>query len=645
MLTYSHALEEFKKVCKEEKHNDEDIKLFLKTITYANKILEGKNRIGGYPLIVHDINTASWIVKSGLCKDTVLCALLYDSYKFISHEEIEQKFGKDVSNMLKETKKLSEMTKKKKEQDNENLNRMILVSLKDLRVLFVKIATKLENVINIKYLPIKEQQRIAKYILNFYAPLANRLGLAVLRRNLEEYSFRIVNASKYTEIKNYLKESEEEQENFLNGLIYEMKTKISSHVELKNIFGRIKSIYSIYSKFQRNSNQVQQGKKSLKQQWDIYGIRIIVNTIGECYKVRDLIFKEFKVFRELTKDYIANTKPNGYESIHVFLEHKNKRVEIQIRTQEMDFFAEKGSAAHSSYKGFNPNLTFEKRISWLRDLFEVQQDSTSNEFLKKTSFELFNERIFCFTPHNDVIKLDKDSCVWDFAFALHNKIGLHCVGAMIDGVFCVGEHKLENGTTVEIITHKDQKPSKSWLDYCKTKKARISVKDYLTKFGNVKKEELEILLPIERNYVDFIQPTKKTKEHYRYTIAKCCNPLPLDHLQGNIRDDLIYVHKKDCDKLKAYDKFISLEWMEKTPKEFFLIVNARNRKGLLMDLLSTMKNKDLSIIKVKATSINDENAKTIIKLNSSQLKVVSGVVKKLEKIEGVTSVKIEGIKS
>ena len=145
--------------------------------------------------------------------------------------------------------------------------------------------------------------------------------------------------------------------------------------------------------------------------------------------------------------------------------------------------------------------------------------------------------------------------------------------------------------------------------------------------------------------MDFIQPTKKTKEHYRYTIAKCCNPLPLDHLQGNIKDDLIYVHKKDCDKLTSYDKFISLEWMEKTPKEFFLIVNARNRKGLLMDLLSTMKNKDLSIIKVKATSINDENAKTIIKLNSAPLKIVSSVVKKLEKIKGVTSVKIEGIKS
>jgi GTP diphosphokinase / guanosine-3',5'-bis(diphosphate) 3'-diphosphatase len=637
--TYETALKKFLEVCKKNEYPESEIKEFLRIIDYSKKILKNEKRIAGYASIVHNIRIATWIARSKLGIRTLKCGLLYETCRHVSDEDIEKNFGREISQMMKDTKKISEYTKKKKKESHENLNEMLISSLKDVRVLIVKMAAKLENLIAIDVLPKEKQLKVAKDVLDFYAPLALRIGTEKIRREFEDKAFQIINPKKYNEIVKYLQNTKEERESFLKELVSDVEKYFKKNKQ-KIIFirSRVKHIYSIYNKFKREINEIENGKKKLVEQSDHYGIRIICKDVEDCFKVASLLKKKYKTIE--IKDYITQKKPNNYQSIHMIFEIEDKKVEFQIRTEDMDYIAEYGSASHNAYKHSQPINQLDAKINWLREMFEIQADSRASQTLRKISFEMFNENIFCFTPHNDIIKLPRDSVVLDFAFSLHKDLGLKCIGGIVNNSFECPIFKLKTGDVVEIVEHTKQIPSPDWLNYCKTKKAKNEIKKYLIsekkmKFVENKKETL-----IEEETKLVIVENSKLKSP-KIKLASCCMPLPLNRISGLEKKDSIYVHKNTCEKIIKQKNKVKCSWSTKDFEDIHLIINAIDRAGIISDLMNSIKNDNDLISNIKGEVLSKTNARCIFIMKKTNLGKISGLIEKLNKVKGVTSIRVK----
>ncbi len=460
-----------------------DIYKIIKAGIYAINKHQGQFRKSGEPYYIHPIEVAKIVADLKLDRDSIIAALLHDVVEDTDTplEEIEKKFGKDVASLVNGLTKIEKHKfSSKEEAEVENFRKLILSMAKDFRVILIKIADRLHNMRTLDALRPDKQKRISEETLKVYAPLAARVGLWKIKNELEDLAFKYINPEEYKKIKNYIAKSKKEQEKFLNKIIERIKKELDKHNIKADIQYRVKHIYGIYEKMQRKN-------LPLQQIYDIYGIRILVDKLEQCYGVLGIIHNIFEPLPDRFKDYIAKPKPNQYRALHTTILVDNKPVEIQIKTYEMHEIAEKGIAAHFKYKGgkFLSKKEVEKFIK-IRDslekLFKYPQDTSIVKDIKENlDKELILDEIYVFTPKKDVIKLPLDATPIDFAYRIHTEVGHRVKQAKVNGSIVPLDFKLKSGDVVEIITGSHPNPKSDWLKFVKTSKARVNIRQFLIK--------------------------------------------------------------------------------------------------------------------------------------------------------------------
>ncbi len=457
-----------------------NIRLVEKAYVYSAKAHQGQVRLSGEPYLSHPLEVAYILTKMKMDEVCVSAGLLHDTLEDTSatEEELERLFGEQVCNIVKGVTKISQIKFSSREQKQaENIRKMILAMASDIRVILVKLADRLHNMRTLGYQSLEKQRLIAQETLDIYAPLAGRLGIYWLKAELEDLSFYYLEPEMYERVKNAVAQRKEEQEKFIREVKEILKKKLSEANIKASVKGRPKHLYSIYRKIVSRDIPID-------QLYDIIGFRIIVNSINECYETLGIIHSIWKQVPGRFKDYISLPKENMYQSLHTtVIGPYAQKMEIQIRTWKMDKIAEEGIAAHWKYKeGKTGEEADEKLFSWLRQIIESQQQlSDSREFLENIKMNLFPEEVYVFTPKGEVRTFPRGATPIDFAYSIHSEIGDRCIGAKIDGRIVPLSYKLKSGSVIEIITSPRQHPSKDWLDFVKTPKARTKIRQWLRK--------------------------------------------------------------------------------------------------------------------------------------------------------------------
>ena len=479
----SEYFEELKKMIDPGKGYD--MERIEKAYLLAEKAHSGQFRASGEPYIVHPVEAAKITVQLGMDTDTVVTALLHDVVEDtdITLEEIKKEFGTDVANLVDGVTKLKQIKKvnnaSKEEQQAENVRKMFMAMAKDIRVIIVKLADRLHNMRTIDAKPVEKQRRIAHETMEIYAPLAHRLGIRPIMEELEDRCIRVLDPVGYHDIESRMEMQKDEQKEFLDHI----KNKIDERLRKENcefyLMGRIKSVYGIYRKI------YEQGK-SMEEIYDIYAVRVIVNTVYDCYYVLGVMHDLFRPIPDRFKDYISTPKQNMYQSLHTTcIDSKGIPFEIQIRTWDMHHTAEYGIAAHWKYKaGIQGKNELEERLAWVRQLLEQQQELDDVEDIVHTiKTDIAIDEVFVFTPKGDVINLPLGSTVVDFAYAIHTAVGNRMVGAKINGRIVSLDTEVKTGMIVEIITTNSpgHGPSRDWLNIAKTSSARTKIRSWFKK--------------------------------------------------------------------------------------------------------------------------------------------------------------------
>ena len=449
-----------------------------KAYNFAISAHKNQKRQTGDPYVIHPVAVANILTELKLDSATIVTGLLHDTIEDTkaTYDIVLKEFGKEVADLVDGVTKISELENKAVENSKaENFRKLILATSKDIRVLLVKIADRLHNMRTIQAFDSEEKkQRIAKETMEIYAPLADRMGMNRIRDELEDLSFSVLNTkarSLIIERLNFIKNNKEDNFNFISSELIEL---LKSRGVKAKITGREKTAFSIWRKMQSK-------KISLEQLTDIIGFRILLDNVDDCYKTLGILHTEYSTIPGKFKDYISTPKINKYKSIHTALVGPTKhRVEIQIRTQEMHEFAERGIASHWKYKSSEKYSDISwKEYDWLRDLVEIIETGNSpDHYYEFTKLQMFQDNVFCFTPKGGVIKLPKDATPIDFAYAVHTKIGNTAIGCYVNGTEQTLQTLLKNGDIVKIVGSKKVSPSLHWLSSCKTGKARASIRRY-----------------------------------------------------------------------------------------------------------------------------------------------------------------------
>ena len=462
-----------------------------KAFNFAVKAHQNQKRASGDPYSVHPIEVANILTELKLDSATITTGLLHDTIEdtFATYETIKSEFGDEVAELVDGVTKISVFENTAGLNSKvENFRKLILATSKDIRVLLVKIADRLHNMRTIKAIPKEEKrQRIAQETMEIYAPLADRMGMHRIRDELEDLSFEILNNDARELIKNKLDEIKSDKKDLFESLSFELSSILNeNHIDAE-IHGREKTPFSIWRK-------VQKKRISLEQITDIIGFRITLSSVDECYKTLGIFHKKWNCIPGKFKDYISSPKINGYKSLHTSVIGSNQKpIEIQIRTNEMHEFAERGVASHWKYKSSEKfNSLSWKEYDWLKDLVEIIEKNENPEHsYEYTKLQMFQENVFCFTPKGSVIKLPKDATPIDFAYAVHTKIGNTAIGCEINGNKSELQELLRNGDRVNIITSKNQSPSLHWIPTTKTGKARAAIRRYWHDKGEQKEEKIK----------------------------------------------------------------------------------------------------------------------------------------------------------
>jgi RelA/SpoT family (p)ppGpp synthetase len=600
----------------------------VEAFEFAAHAHEGQTRHSGEPYITHPVAVAGILADLHLDPNTLKAALLHDVIEDTpaAKEEIAARFGDEVAGIVDGVSKLDKLRfRNREEAQAESFRKMILAMVEDIRVILVKLADRTHNMRTLEALPPAKRRRIARETLEIYAPIANRLGINSMRLELQELGFQHLHPQRYRVLAKTVKTTKGNQKQLVKKISQNLQQTLTNEGIEAKVAGREKHLYSIYRKMRSKG-------RSLHEIVDMFGFRIIVDSVDTCYRVLGVVHRLYKPMPGRFKDYIAIPRVNGYQSLHTTLFGPDSMpLEVQIRTEDMDRVAESGIAAHWQYKsgGSEVSAPHARAREWLRGLMEMQDGSDSEEFLESVKVDLFPDKVYVFTPKGEILRLPRGSTCVDFAYAVHTDVGNRCVAAKINRRLVPLRSQLRNGETVEIITAKGAKPNPSWVNFVATAKARTAVRQYLKRLQHHDAADLgrrmldhalsayktsvrklgaermaEVLKPlglsspaqlyeqvglgerlaplVARNLVASEEPTASEQqeplaisgtEGMVVTFARCCSPIPGDAIMGYLSAGRgIVIHRDNCGNLTEYrkqpDKWLSVQWKPRIDQNF-----------------------------------------------------------------------------
>jgi len=572
---------------------------------------EGQKRKSGEAYISHPVAVAQELADMHLDSQAITAAILHDVVEDTdaSLAQIEEKFGPEVAGLVDGVSKLDQIQfRSRAEAQAESFRKMMLAMIEDIRVILVKLADRLHNMQTLDAMPADKKARIARETLDIYAPIANRLGINRFKVMLEDLGFRHLYPMRYRVLDRALRRSKGDQRQMVKKITDEFEATLAEENIVGDVIGREKHLYSIYKKMSEK-------KRLLSDVVDVYGFRIIVNDVNDCYKVLGLVHGLYKPMPGRFKDYVAIPRINGYQSLHTTLfGPKGQPLEVQIRTREMDRVAESGVASHWQYKAEEKSDATPQRRArdWLANLAELQSSGTSEEFLESVKVDLFPDKIYVFTPKGDIMPLPKGATTVDFAYAVHTDIGNRCVAAKIDRGLVPLRTQLQNGQTVEIVTSRGARPNPNWLSFVRSAKARTAIRNHmktmrssesvdlgkrlldrslrdvdsslrkigktrmksaLDELGLNKNDELyeqiglgERLAPLTARFLVGVNEDGETEpntaslviagtEGMVVSYARCCHPIPGDDVMGYLSSGRgVVIHRNNCGNLSNFRK-------------------------------------------------------------------------------------------
>jgi len=471
-----------------EYHPEADVDIILDAYFFSAKAHRGQSRQSGEAYLSHPVEVAYNLTRLKMDEKTVAAGLLHDTLEdtLATEDEIKELFGDEIYHMVEGVTKISQVQFATwEEKQAENYRKMILAMAHDIRVVLIKLADRAHNLRTLESMSAEQQKRISKETLDIYAPIANRLGIGWLKAELEDGSFRYVSPEKYRAIVDRMHQGEDERDTLVKTVCEAVKKELGSAQIEGGVTGRSKHYYSIYKKM-----VLQQ--IGFEDVYDLIGVRVITGSVKDCYAALGLVHSLWRPIPGKFKDYIAMPKPNMYQSLHTTVNGPSgQRVEIQIRSSEMHKVAEEGIAAHWQYKDGSKPKTQEDHLSWVRHLLEAQSEiQNPKDFLNAFKVDLFFQEVYVFTPEGEVIALPRGATSVDFAYQVHTDIGNHCLAAKVNGKIVNLKYKLKNGDRVEILTSKQKHPSRDWLSFVKTSKARSKIIQYINHRDREKSLEL-----------------------------------------------------------------------------------------------------------------------------------------------------------
>ena len=637
---------------------------------YAEAAHKGQKRKSGEAFITHPIAVADILADLHLDGATIAAAILHDVVEDTpsSMAEVEQKFGKEVAEIVDGVTKLDQVQfKSRKEAQAESFRKMILAMVRDIRVIMVKLADRTHNMRTLSAMPAEKRRAVARETLDIYAPIANRLGIHSIKLELEELGFHTLYPQRYRIIERELKRARGNQREFLPKIVKALRKALTASGVNGRVEAREKHLYSVYVKMRRKH-------LSLSQVVDMFGVRIVVGSVDECYRTLGLVHGLYRPMPGRFKDYIAIPRVNGYQSLHTSLFGPNGMpIEVQIRTEDMHRMAESGIAAHWQYKsGENDGEAQQLRArEWLQGVMDLHEGS-AEELVESVKVDLFPDKVYVFTPKGDIMRLPRGASCVDFAYAVHTGVGQRCVAAKVDRRLVPLRTVLRNGQTVEIITAKGAQPNPAWASFVTTAKARSAIRQYLKNLKrgeaaelggrmlNQALEEFELSLKklpqgrldqvahsialrdgqellekiglgerlarlIARRLLpdDDLRPDSLISqplaiagtEGLVVSYARCCFPIPFDSIVAYLSSGRgIVIHRDNCSNVAAFgkqqDKWIPAVWQKDQQHVFSagLMVEATNRMGILAEVATRIAGEQSNISHVNVDSSQGDHS-------------------------------------
>ncbi len=610
-----------------------DMKLIKKAYELSKKAHAGQKRYSGEDYFSHPVDVVRILLELKPDTETICAALLHDVIEETPHslKDINNEFGEEIASLVEgETKTTKVNFDSPEAYTAENWRKILLATTKDVRVILIKLADRLNNMRTLKHLREDKQKRISKETMEIYAPIAHKLGLYSIKGELEDLSLRYLKPDIYQYLKKRINEKRTNREENAEVIINLVKKKLQEKkIEYIEVSGRAKYFYSIYKKMIAD-------KKSFDEIYDLIAIRIIVKNIPECYRVLAEIHQLWKPVPGRFKDYIAVPKSNGYQSLHTDLATPFDVVlEVQIRTLDMHYVAKYGVAAHWRYKGTERDKKFDKRISWLEQVLDWKRKAP-NEFLETLKVDLFRDEIVVFTPKGDPVILAEGATPVDFAYEIHTKIGDSCSKARVNKKLVSLDYKLKSGDVVYIITNPNAKPSRSWLSFAVSSKAKQKIRSYLGIESDIDPKQ-------QRNKEDMINLLKYISyegKKSQLKISKCCNPQFEDSIVAfRTKDGTITVHKTDCPNIHtlAKDKKVKVKWNVPQKEIRTINVYVEDKLAMVEQILNTLLESKVNVLSINMKPHKRSILITLkIKIDKKDdLDKTTGVIKEIKHVNHV----------
>jgi len=614
-----------------------NIELIEKAYKFSKQFAHsGQVRESGEDYFSHPFEVAKILIDLKVESATIAAALLHDTVEDspVTLKKLKAEFGPKIASLVEGVTKIDKVHfESKDDYTAENLRKVLLATAKDIRIMLIKLADRLHNMRTLKICAADKQKRIAEETLSIYAPIAHKLGIWAIKGELEDLSLRYLEPEIYSTLRGKINQKREEREAKTKEIIDELKQKLKENNIEADVFGRAKYFYSIYKKMKRK-------KVAFSEIYDLIAIRIITKNIPDCYSVLGIIHDNWKPIPKKFKDYIATPKANGYQSLHTAVAGRHGKIlEVQIRTEEMHQVAEDGVAAHWRYKGTERDKKFDKKISWVKQALDWRRTSKDAlDFIETLKIDLFEKEIIVFTPKGDPISLPEKATPVDFAYEIHTSVGNKCSKALVNEKLVPLMSELQPGDVINIITNKNAKPSRQWLKFVKTGKARSKIRSYLKiekepDYRKPKEEEQR-----EENYVHLIEGVSEKKQ---LKLSKCCDPKPYDSIAGYItKDGKITIHKTTCPNAVSLDdkKQIDVNWKkeDKYSKEIYVIV--KDKVGMLADILNIIARRKLNLEKVNTNTSKHGKFRIHLKILVTTEKELESLIEELKKTPDVHSI-------